>query len=390
MKHFFIIGGSSLQRDLLHCVKKAGFISHVFDYDKNCVCKDEADFFHLISVDEKEQILALALKYQIAGIGTSASELGNITACYVGEKLNLGTNSYQTALNTTDKSKMKEIFKRFNIPCASYLVVQNIKELEKLDLKFPLVIKPSDRSAGRGVMLVRDKSELLEHFGYCQSLAYNKKVLLEELLYGKQFSVETISSHSKHRIITITEQYLHDSNDFCETQQLIPARLSDNEQTLIHKECLRAIEAFDIKFGATHIELKLNKNKINFIEIASRTGGFRDELIHNAFGVDYNELLLKSILKENLPDFSLKARQYCLVKIIFTKKDFEFYKAIKAGKAKMLVRDECANIKENTGDEFFNGFSNLLDAKGYYYLNIPLNENPDLYINENIKAIFAR
>ncbi|WP_179975093.1 hypothetical protein [Candidatus Campylobacter infans] len=56
----------------------------------------------------------------------------------------------------------------------------------------------------------------------------------------------------------------------------------------------------------------------------------------------------------------------------------------------MLVRDECANIKENAGDEFFNGFSNLLDAKGYYYLNIPLNENPDLYINENTKAIFAR
>ncbi len=382
MKHFFIIGGSSLQRNFLHCVKKAGFISHVFDYDKNCVCKDEADFFHLISVDEKEQILALALKYQIAGIGTSASELGNITACYVGEKLNLGTNSYQTALNTTDKSKMKEIFKRFNIPCASYLVVQNIKELEKLDLKFPLVIKPSDRSAGRGVMLVRDKSELLEHFGYCQSLAYNKKVLLEEVLYGKQFSVETISSHSKHRIIAITEEYLRNSNDVCETQHLIPARISDDEKTLIHKECLRVLEAFDIKFGAAHIELKLNNNKINFIEIASRTGGFRDELIHNAFGVDYNELLLKSILKENLPDFSLKARQYCLVKIIFTKKDFEFYKAIKAGKAKMLVRDECANIKENAGDEFFNGFSNLLDAKGYYYLNIPL--------NENIKAIFAR
>ena len=390
MKHFFIIGGSSLQRNFLHCVKKAGFISHVFDYDKNCVCKDEADFFHLISVDEKEQILALALKYQIAGIGTSASELGNITACYVGEKLNLGTNSYQTALNTTDKSKMKEIFKRFNIPSASYLVVQDKKELEKLDLKFPLVIKPSDRSAGRGVMLVRDKSELLEHFGYCQSLAYNKKVLLEELLYGKQFSVETISSHSKHRIIAITEEYFNDSNDFCETNNLIPARISDDEKTLIHKECLRVLEAFDIKFGAAHIELKLNNNKINFIEIASRMGGWRDELIQNAFGVDYNELLLKSILKENLPNFILKARQFCLVKMIFTRKHFEFYKAIKASKAKMLAHDECANIKENAGDEFFNGFSNLLDAKGYYYLNIPLNENPDLYINENIKAIFAR
>lgn len=390
MRHFFVIGGSSMQREFLRCVKKSGFITHVFDYDKNCVCKNEADFFHLISIDEKEIIYKLALEYNIAGIGTSASELANITSCYVGEKLNLGTNSYQVALNTTDKSKMKEIFKRFNIPCASYVVVQDKKELEKLDLKFPLVLKPSDRSAGRGVRLIKDKNELLEHFEHSQNLAYNKKVLLEEVLEGRQFSVETISgSHSKHCIIT-TEEYLRNSNDFLETQHLIPARVSDDEKELIKRECLKLLDAFDIKFGAAHIELKLNKNEVKFIEIASRMGGWRNELIKNAFGIDYNELLLLSILKKELPNFSLEARRYCLVKLIFTKKDFEFYKAIKANKSQIIACDDFVNIKDDASDEFFSYACDLLDAKGYYYLNIPANENPDLYINENIQAIFAR
>lgn len=390
MRHFFIIGGSSMQREFLRCVKRAGFITHIFDYDANCVCKNEADFFHLISIDEKEAIFKLALEYNIAGIGTSASELANITSCYVGEKLNLGTNSYQVALNTTDKSKMKEIFKHFNIPCASFVVAQDKKELERLDLKFPLVLKPSDRSAGRGVILVRDKNELLEHFEHSQNLAYNKKVLLEEVLEGRQFSVETISSHSKHCIITITEEYLRNSNDFLETEQLVPARVSDEEKALIKKECQKVLDAFEIKFGAAHIELKLNENGVKFIEIASRMGGWRNDLIHNAFGIDYNELLLLSILKKELPNFSLQAKQYCLVKLIFTKEDFEFYKAIKAHKSQMIACDECVNIKDDVNKDFFTYASNLLDAKGYYYINIPLNENPDLYISENIKAIFAR
>lgn len=397
-QHFFIIGGSSLQREFLRCVKRAGFITHIFDYDEKCVCKEEADFFHLISIDEKDAIFELALRYKIAGIGTTASELANITVCYVGEKLNLGTNSYQTALNTTDKSKMKEIFKRFNIPCASSVVVQDKKELEKLNLHYPLVLKPSDRSAGRGVILVQDKKELLEHFESSLNLSYNKKVLLEELLQGRQFSVETISSHSKHSIITITEEYLRDSNDFLETQQLVPARVSEQEKALIEKECLRVLDAFDIKFGAAHIELKLDNNKVKFIEIASRMGGWRNILIQNALNIDYNKLLLQSILKEKIVPPTAQIKQYCLVKIIFTKQDLEFYQTIKTHKNEMLVRDENAALcwgnsiclNDNVPDEFFGYASSLLDAKGYYYINIPKDENVDLYIQQDIEAILTR
>ena len=230
--HFFVLGGGSLQAGFLNEVKKH-FITHLFDYDDNCYLKNDADFFHLVSIDDKEQILKMAKEFNIKGIGTIATELGNITACYVGEKLNLGLNSYEVALNTTDKSRMKEIFIKNNIPTANYEKIYSENDLKNIKLSFPVVVKPSDRSAGRGVIKVYNKSQLLKAYEAAKEISYNKIVLVEEVLEGVQFSVETISSNSKHKIIAITEEYLKDDenkDDFLETQHLVPARISNSQK----------------------------------------------------------------------------------------------------------------------------------------------------------------
>lgn len=44
-------------------------------------------------------------------------------------------------------------------------------------------------------------------------------------------------------------------------------------------------------------------------------------------------------------------------------------------------------IKDDAPDEFFTYASSLLDAKGYYYLNIPKDDNVDLYIRQDIESI---
>lgn len=197
-KHFFVIGGGSLQADFFYEVKKY-FITHVFDYDNQCFLKKEADIFHLISIHEKEKILQLAKQYNIIGIGTIATELGNITSCYVAEHLNLGLNPYEVALNTTDKSRMKDIFKKHRIPTAKYEKIYHIDELKHIKLKFPLVVKPSDRSAGRGVVKVYNTQQLTKAYLNAKEISQNKIVLVEEVIEGLQYSVETITNRGGGR-----------------------------------------------------------------------------------------------------------------------------------------------------------------------------------------------
>jgi hypothetical protein len=57
---YFIIGGGTLQYNFVSMVKEMGFTDHVFDYDPYCRCAGIADYFHLISIDEKEKILETA------------------------------------------------------------------------------------------------------------------------------------------------------------------------------------------------------------------------------------------------------------------------------------------------------------------------------------------
>ena len=115
-KKYFIIGGGTLQIDFVLKVKQKGFEAHVFDYNPDCVCADIADVFHCISIDDKEGILEIAMKLNPIAIQTVATELGNLTACYVGESLELNNNTYQVALNTTDKSLMKKVFAKNETP----------------------------------------------------------------------------------------------------------------------------------------------------------------------------------------------------------------------------------------------------------------------------------
>ncbi|EEU7210113.1 ATP-grasp domain-containing protein [Campylobacter jejuni] len=379
-KHFFIIGGGDLQADLVLHAKK-DFITHVFDYNENCFCKDLADYFHPISIADKEKILELAIKFNIVGIATAATELGNLTVCYIGEKLNLGTNSYECAKNTTDKSLMKKIFEKNNINHAKYFILKDEKDLEQI-IKFPVVIKPSDRSAGRGVVKVFDKENLKKYFYKAKELSYNKIVLAEEVLKGRQFSVEAISSHGKHQIIAITEEYLREgefANDFLETQQLIPARVNHFEKQLIENEIIKVLNAFKINFGASHIEIKLHNNIVKIIEIASRMGGWRDVLAYHSYGIDYLQLLIQSSLKQELKKINTKAENFCLVKMIFTQEDYEFYKKLKTLKPQMIVKERIY-VKN---DENFSYSSSLMDSKGYYYLKISKDEDPEIYIHPN-------
>ncbi|TKX29482.1 ATP-grasp domain-containing protein [Campylobacter estrildidarum] len=384
-KHFFIIGGGDLQADLVLSVKK-DFIAHVFDYNENCFCKDLADYFHPISIADKEKILELATEFNIVGIATAATELGNLTACYVGEKLGLGTNSYECAKNTTDKSLMKKVFEKNNINHAKYFILKDEKDLDQIT-EFPIIIKPSDRSAGRGVVKVFDKENLKKRYYEAKDFSYNKIVLAEEVLKGKQFSVETISSYGKHQIVAITEEYLREgefADDFLETQHLVPARISKEEKDIITKTILRILDAFKVQFGASHIEIKLDKIntkehkfKLSVIEIATRVGGWRDVLVYCSYNIDYLQLLIQSSLKQELKKVNTKAENFCLVKMIFTKEDYEFYKKLKALKPQMIVKERIY-VKN---DEEFSYSSSLMDSKGYYYLRISKDEDPEIYIN---------
>ena len=338
-QHYFIVGGGILQYEFVKTVKQQGFITHVFDYNPQCICAKLADFFHCISIDEKEKILEIAKQYHAVAIQTNATEMGNISACYVGEKLGLCTNSYQTALDTTDKSRMKKIFKKFNIPSAQYAEFTNLSEVDLNNIQFPVVVKASDRSAGRGVRKVNNLTEFKEAFVDALKESHNKKVLVEEYLVGPQYSVEMISSHGIHQLVAITEVTPNNTCYFVSSRHMLPANLSQVNMKEIENFAIKTLHAFHVQYGASHIEIKNTHTGIKIIELATRMGGWRDLLVKYALGCNFDELLIEASLGREVKPFYTK-NLYSVIVFMVNKQNFELYQKIKKEHPELITFED--------------------------------------------------
>lgn len=369
---FFIVGGGSLQCRFIEGVKKCGYVTHVFDYDPLCPGKKIADNFHCISIDDKEKILEIAQDKNPIAIQTVATEAGNISCCYVGEKIGLNTNSHKTALDTTNKARMKEIFSNKSIPHPKTKILEKQEDLLK-DYKFPLVVKPSDRSAGRGVKLVNNIKELKSAYQEALSFSNNKKILIEDYLIGDQYSVESISQNGKHIIVGITEEYVNGPPFFVEKQHLFPARINKQLKAQIIQLTTKTLDAFHIKNGASHLELKNTDKGLQIIEIASRMGGLRDELIYLATGIDYLKLLIDSVIGNDL-SFEEKYQKFSIAKFILNPTDYKIYQTLK--EKFDVVKNENINYKNKPFQA-----ENLMQSQGYYYIQIKKNDDPNFFLN---------
>ncbi len=359
MKNYIIIGGSELQKDFIEKVKENEFTAHVVDYDPSCIGAKIADHFHCISIDDLSAVLELAKSLNVAGINTVATEQGNITANYVAEELGLATNGLEVALNTTDKARMKKVLQSHNIATPYSTEVCSEQELLSLNIKYPVIVKASDRSAGRGVALAENEQELRTYYQEAVEVSFNKIVLVEEYVDAPQYSIETISSQGQHQVVAITQMGFSGPPHFVETTHQLPATISKKEQQLITQFAFESLKAFDIQYGACHIEIRMPNGKPTMIEIASRMGGWRHWMVESALAIDYLQLILDASLDKPITLQTDSEPKFAVVRTIFGPKDYDEYLDRKEKNIEFVID----LVKQGQPS---NDATNLIEAHGFY------------------------
>lgn len=362
-KNIFILGGSPLQEMLIKAAKKNHHVI-LIDGNKNCQLKNLADEFYHLDFSDSEKLYQLAVKKQPQLILTIASEHGNLSAAIVSHKLGIKYNEVDTVYSTISKVKMKQLLTNASIPTAKYTVAEKDQEIIKLweNANYPLIVKPSYSSAARGVKLVNSPDELIQAVKQAKAISKDGHALVEEYINGKQYSVETISHKGEHHLLGITKEFFSEPPFFAETQHLFPANIEEELKQKINQLVIKVLEAFKVKFGACHLELRVgSENKISIIEIASRAGGWRSELIKYASGINYADLIINSHQNKKL-EIDKPERKYSLVKMLFSDQDLKTEENLRNNPKYQLtpitwLKPTISNKQES-----------LMDSSGYYYI----------------------
>ena len=318
MKKIAIIGASYLQLPLVCKAKKLGHEVHCFAWDKDAVCKDEADQFHSISITEKETILNICKGIGIDGICTIASDVAAPTVAYVAERMNLNANSYESACRANNKFLMRKALEQAGVPCPKYQCVTDTDKISEISWRFPLIVKPSDRSGSLGVFKVNNNAQLKNAVDIAIVLSFKGEAMVEEFIDGREISVEFISYHGKHYPLQITDKVTTDAPYFVELEHHQPANLSEEQFRYIYTLTEKALNALGLTEAASHSEFRSTpKGRVVVMEIGGRMGGdfIGSDLVRLSTGYDFVKGVIEVALnsfKEPVKDTSKHSGVYFL------------------------------------------------------------------------------
>ena len=300
MKKLAIIGASYLQIPLVRKAKEMGIETHCFAWEDGAVCKEIADFFYPVSILEKEQILQICQQVQIDGITTIASDAAVPTVCFIAGKMGLTGNSYEDALVATDKYLMRQRFAEYSVSSPKFVIANDNYSVD--NFRFPVIVKPTDRSGSRGVKKIEKLEDLVDAVKRAKNESFTHQAIIEEFISGKEVSVESISWKGKHYILAITDKVTTEEPYFVELEHHQPSNLPVEIQNKIKSETLKALTALNINYGASHAEFKITlKGEVFAIEVGARMGGdfIGSHLVYLSTGYDF----LKGVIDISLGHF---------------------------------------------------------------------------------------
>lgn len=328
MSNLAIVGASYLQLPLIKKAKEMGYKTHVFAWAANDVGEKEADFFYPISVIEKDQILEKCKEIGICGICSIASDIAVITVNYVAEKLGLTGNSIASIGKCTNKHLMREAFAANSDPSPKSILVDENTVLEDLQLTYPIIVKPTDRSGSRGIYKLESFDGLKDAVKSAMNEGFEKKALIEEYATGQEYSVEHISYEGKHYFLALTHKYTTGAPHFIETGHLEPAPVDEQTRLQVDTIVSHALDSLEIKNGASHSEVKIAKDgTIKIIEIGARMGGdcIGSDLVRYSTGFDFVKMVI-DVACGRAPEFSKMCDPIKVEsKFIFSEEDIAEY-----------------------------------------------------------------
>lgn len=358
--NLLVLGGSYLQSDFVYRAIDNGYSVYVCDGDKECYLNSDerVNFVHL-DFSNYEELKAFSISNQIQFIFAPCGEFSNEVASRLSEDLGLKYNSFDSTIATRSKSRQRDLLRTH-----SHFSTIKSKELtESLDVTefdFPVVVKPENSSGGRGVVLVQQFDELEQAYQYAKSFG-SDSVLIEEYIQGEQISIETLSMDGEHRVLAFTNELVSSGPSFIERSHTITGVKQQEYFDALGSGIVELLDLFNVKWGAGHIEMILaTDGSYRVIELASRSGGWRDKLFAYASELSMNQFILDAVINEEITSFDCRQiKSNSAVNILLAEND-------------LLASEQ---FKEYEVERYFNGkaFSscpkNLLDAIGYIYFS---------------------
>jgi biotin carboxylase len=268
-KRLLIAGAGIFQIPAIQKARDMGI--KVITVDKN----PKSPGYEVVSTGDTPGLLKVARKYKIDGIMTLSTEVAVVPVAYVAEKLGLPGLTVETARKATNKYLMRTTLKKHNVPCPDFYPADSLKDLKKAEnlLQYPLMVKPSEGYASKGIVKVKNSKELKNAFYKARDISSGKPVIVEEFIRGPEVGGESFTVDSLTKMIYITNKKVTRGSLYIPLGHSLPSILQLKVQNKIKNVIKKGILALGVNNGPVNFDVIVSEKGPLLIEMGARLGG---------------------------------------------------------------------------------------------------------------------
>ena len=210
-KKILLLNGSHAEIPLIIEAKKLGFYVITTGNDQDGIGHIYADENIFGDYSDCDFVYNLAKNLNVTAIISCCNDFAYISAAYACKKLNLpGHDTYENACIVHNKKSFRDVMKVLGLPTPKFVLCNSVDELDEVceQIKFPLIIKPTDLTGGKGIRVCKNKIELEEAFWEARRVTRKSSILLEKFIVGSNHAANFFIRNQKvSRSFFDDEQY---------------------------------------------------------------------------------------------------------------------------------------------------------------------------------------
>lgn len=282
-KKILLLGGSRQQVPVIQRARELGLYTILIDYLPDNPGRLVADKWYSESTTDVEKVYEIALKENVDGILAYASDPAALPAAIVAERLNLPTNPSKAVEILGVKHKFRQFLKENGFPSPSGCtffpddnrdsIVRKVSEL-----KFPIIVKPTDSSGSKGVSIIHDTENIEKVVKNAAQYSRNKILIAEEYIergFPNVIGGDIFVENGKITLFgDMSCQRGDKGKSLIPIGKVYPDGLTETQKKNLYDTLQKVIETIGIKDGQLNIEAIIDKeDQPHLLEIGPRAGG---------------------------------------------------------------------------------------------------------------------
>lgn len=279
MKTILILGAGLMQVPGIRIAKSKGWRVILVDGNPDAMARPLADRFEVVDLKDKQGLLAVARSCAegapLDGVFTAGTDFSSSVA-WVAEKMGLPGMPYSVAMRATDKSLMREAFRKAGVPSprfAAWTGEGGPAAILESGLIFPLVVKPVDNMGSRGVRRVDDQAGLEDACRAALLLSRSSRVIVEQFMEGRELSLDAVVYRGAITVCGVADRHIFFPPSFVEMGHTMPTDLDEGAVREAEEVFRAGIRAIGIDNGAAKGDIKMTPRGPMIGEIAARLSG---------------------------------------------------------------------------------------------------------------------